>query len=159
MGRMSPDASSPPSPAAASVSVPASAPAPVPGPALALDVSKRRIGFAVSQGRLAFGRGSVERRRLPLDLKAVRLKVEDTGAEVLVLGLPLRTDGAHSPAADRVRSFGRVLEEKGYRVEYQDERFTTQRARALGAEDLDEAAAVQILELWLTRMAQQPGEP
>ncbi|WP_229839073.1 Holliday junction resolvase RuvX [Deinococcus piscis] len=123
--------------------------------ALALDVSKRSIGFAVSQGRLAFGRGSVLRKRLPLDLKAVRLRVEETGAEVLVLGLPLRTDGARSPAADRVRAFGRILTEQGYRVDYQDERFTTQRARALGAEDLDEAAAVQILELWLARVSQQ----
>ncbi|WP_034385460.1 Holliday junction resolvase RuvX [Deinococcus sp. YIM 77859] len=116
---------------------------------LALDVSKSRIGFAVNAGRLAFGRGSVPRKRLPLDLKAVRLKVEETGAELLLLGLPLRTDGAPSPSADRVRAFGRVLAEQGYRVEYQDERFTTQRARALGAADEDEAAAVQILELYL----------
>ncbi|KEF33340.1 Holliday junction resolvase [Deinococcus sp. RL] len=118
---------------------------------LALDVSKSRIGFAVNAGRLAFGRGSVARKRLPLDLKAVRLKVEETGAELLLLGLPLRTDGAPSPAADRVRAFGRVLEEQGYRVAYQDERFTTQRARALGTDDEDEAAAVQILELYLNR--------
>ncbi|GGI82660.1 Holliday junction resolvase RuvX [Deinococcus wulumuqiensis] len=124
------------------------APAAVPT-VLALDVSKSRIGFATNAGRLAFGRGSVDRKRLPLDLKAVRLKVEETGAERLLLGLPLRTDGKPSPAADRVRAFGRVLEEKGYVVAYQDERFTTQRARALGAADEDEAAAVQILELWL----------
>jgi len=118
---------------------------------LALDVSKSRLGFAVNAGTLAFGRGSVDRKRLPLDLKAVRLKVEETGAGVLLLGLPLRTDGAHSPAADRVRAFGKVLQEKGYAVEYQDERFTTRRARALGAADEDEAAAVQILELYLLR--------
>lgn len=116
---------------------------------LALDVSKSRIGFAVNQGRLAFGRGSVDRKRLPLDLKAVRLKVEETGAGLLLLGLPLRTDGAPSPSADRVRAFGRVLAEKGYAVAYQDERFTTRRARDLGAVDEDEAAAVQILELYL----------
>jgi putative Holliday junction resolvase len=116
---------------------------------LALDVSKSRIGFAVSAGSLAFGRGSVDRRRLPLDLKAVRLKVAETGAGLLLLGLPLRTDGAHSPAADRVRAFGRILREQGYTVAYQDERFTTRRARELGAADEDEAAAVQILELYL----------
>ena len=126
---------------------------------LALDVSKSRIGFAVNAGRLAFGRGSVDRKRLPLDLKAVRLKVEETGAGVLLLGLPLRTDGAHSPAADRVRAFGKVLQEKGYRVEYQDERFTTQRARALGAADEDEAAAVQILELYLLGRAGSEQHP
>ncbi|UBV42063.1 RuvX/YqgF family protein [Deinococcus taeanensis] len=125
----------------------------LPSPALpvvlALDVSKRRIGFAVSAGRLAFGRGSVDRKRLPLDLKAVRLKVEATGAQELLLGLPLRTDGGPSPSADRVRAFGKILSEKGYVVRYQDERFTTRRARELGAEDEDEAAAVQILELYL----------
>ncbi len=127
---------------------------PAPGPTglptvLALDVSKSRIGFAVNAGRLAFGRGSVDRKRLPLDLKAVRLKVRETGATLLLLGLPLRTDGAHSPSADRVRAFGRILLEQGYAVAYQDERFTTRRARELGASDEDEAAAVQILELYL----------
>ncbi|GHF34005.1 putative Holliday junction resolvase [Deinococcus metalli] len=128
---------------------------PSPAPVLALDVSKSRIGFAVSAGTLAFGRGSVDRRRLPLDLKAIRLKVRETGAGTLLLGLPLRTDGAPSPAADRARAFGRILQEQGYAVEYQDERFTTQRARTLGAADLDEAAAVQILELYLQRVAVQ----
>ena len=124
---------------------------------LALDVSKSRIGFAVSAGRLAFGRGSVARKRLPLDLKAVRLKVEETGAGLLLLGLPLRTDGAPSPTADRVRAFGRILQDRGYHVAYQDERFTTRRARELGAADEDEAAAVQILELYL--LGQAPAQP
>lgn len=116
---------------------------------LALDISKSRIGFAVNAGRLAFGRGSVDRRRLPLDLKALRQKVRETGASALLLGLPLRTDGAPSPAADRVRAFAKILQEQGYTVLFQDERFTTRRARDLGAADLDEAAAVQILELYL----------
>lgn len=127
----------------------------VPPVILALDVSRSRIGFAVNAGTLAFGRGSVDRRRLPLDLKAVRLKVAETGARVLLLGLPLRTDGAPSPSADRVRAFGRVLREQGYEVQYQDERFTTRRARALGAADEDEAAAVQILELYLQGLLQR----
>ena len=56
---------------------------------------------------------------------------------------------------DRVRAFGRILEDRGYAVAYQDERFTTRRARALGAADEDEAAAVQILELYLMGQAPQ----
>lgn len=122
---------------------------------LALDVSKHRLGFAVNHGGLVFGRGSVDRKRLPLDLKAVRLKVQETGAAALVLGLPLRTDGQPSPAADRVRAFGRVLADKGYMLHYQDERFTTQRARHLNAADVDEAAAVQILELFIMNAARE----
>ena len=125
---------------------------------LALDISKSRIGFAVNAGRLAFGRGSVDRKRLPLDLKALRLKVKETGATSLLLGLPLRTDGAPSPAADRVRAFARLLQEQGYTVLFQDERFTTRRARDLGAADLDEAAAVQILELYLLGLVREEAE-
>lgn len=119
---------------------------------LALDLSLRRIGFAVNRGRLAFGRGSRERTRHSADLKAVLARAREEGAALVVLGLPLRTDGKASPAADRVRSFGRELEARGLRVAYQDERFSTRRAREAGASDLDEAAAVEILELYLGRV-------
>ena len=122
---------------------------PIPEKLLALDVSKNRIGFAVNVGKLAFGRGSMDRKKHARDLQAVLEKMRAEGAEALVLGLPLRTDGAPSPVAQRVRSFGFDLTKAGARVYYQDERFTTQRARDLGATDLDEAAAVQILELFL----------
>ncbi len=121
---------------------------------LALDVSKHRIGFAVNVGALAFGRGSLDRKRLIWDVRQVAAKMRAEGASLLVVGLPLRTDGAQSPTADRVRSFGRELAAAGLPVEYQDERFTTRRARDLGAADLDEAAAVQILELYLQGKAQ-----
>ncbi|WP_407569325.1 Holliday junction resolvase RuvX [Deinococcus altitudinis] len=116
---------------------------------LALDVSKHRIGFAVNVGTLAFGRGSFDRKRLIWDVRQVQAKMKTEGAVLLVVGLPLRTDGAQSATADRVRSFGRELLAAGLPVAYQDERFTTRRARDLGATDLDEAAAVQILELYL----------
>ena len=117
--------------------------------ALALDVSKHRIGFAVNVGTLAFGRGSLGRKRLIWDVRQVAAKMRTEKAALLVVGLPLRTDGAQSATADRVRSFARELVAAGMQVVYQDERFTTRRARDLGASDLDEAAAVQILELYL----------
>jgi putative holliday junction resolvase len=116
---------------------------------LALDVSKSRVGYAVNHGGLVFGRGSFDRTRLKNDLKAILHKQRQEGATALVLGLPLRTDGAPSPSADRIRSFGTELERAGATIIYQDERFTTRRARELGATDLDEAAAVQILELYV----------
>ena len=116
---------------------------------LALDVSKHRIGFAVNLGTLAFGRGSLDRKRLIWDVRQVAAKMRFEKAAMLVIGLPLRTDGAQSATADRVRSFARELVAAGMQVVYQDERFTTRRARELGASDLDEAVAVQILELYL----------
>lgn len=120
---------------------------------LALDVSKSRVGYAVNKGALVFGRGSFDRTRLPRDLKAILHKQRQEGAAVLVLGLPLSIDGSASPTADRARSFGRELQKVGAKVVYQDERFTTRRARELGATDLDEAAAVQILELYVQGLA------
>lgn len=116
---------------------------------LALDISKRAIGFATNAGGVPFGRGSIVRKRLPLDLKAVRLKVAETNASLLVVGLPLSIDGGHNPNLDRVRAFASILQEAGYSVVYQDERFTTRRARDRLAHDLDEAAAIEILSLWL----------
>lgn len=122
---------------------------------LALDVSKHKLGFASNTGLIVFGRGSTVRKRLPLDLKAVRLQVAATQATALVLGLPLRTDGkqGHSAGANasaqRVRAFGSILQQKGYSVHYQDERFSTVRARDRGFSDLDEGAAVEILEMYL----------
>lgn len=116
---------------------------------LALDVSKSRIGFAVNVGRLVFGRGSLDRTKHARDLKAVLAKVREVGAGSVVLGLPLRTDGKSSPVAARVRSFGYDLMKEGLTVHYQDERFTTRRARDAGAADVDEAAAVEILQLFL----------
>ncbi len=130
---------------------------PSPPVLLALDVSRHRIGFAVSMGTLAFGRGSLDRKRLIWDVRQVQAKMKAEGAALLVVGLPLRTDGAQSPTADRVRSFARELVAAGMGVAYQDERFTTRRARDLGATDLDEAAAVQILELYLQGQRQAAG--
>ncbi|WP_027481111.1 Holliday junction resolvase RuvX [Deinococcus pimensis] len=121
---------------------------------LALDVSQNRVGFAVNVGSLAFGRGSLRRTKHARDLKAILEKMREEGAEALVLGLPLRTDGQPSDAARRVRSFGFELTRAGATVHYQDERFTTRRAREAGASDLDEAAAVEILRLWLQRSGQ-----
>ena len=79
----------------------------VPPVLLALDVSKHRIGFAVNRGTLAFGRGSLDRKRLIWDVRQVQARMKTEGATLLVVGLPLRTDGAQSSTADRVRSFGR----------------------------------------------------
>ncbi|MFC4454676.1 RuvX/YqgF family protein [Deinococcus sonorensis] len=121
---------------------------------LALDVSKHRIGFAVNHGALVFGRGSLDRKRLIWDVRQVQARAKAEGATQVLVGLPLRTDGAQSPTADRVRSFGRELRNAGLTVLYQDERFTTRRARELHATDLDEAAAVQILELYVQGLLQ-----
>jgi release factor glutamine methyltransferase len=132
-------------------------------PAIALDVGEARIGFAASdaQGRFAFGRGYHTRSKLEADINAVREFLERENAKVVVVGLPLRTDGADSPQTQKVRIFTAALETAGLPVVFQDERFTTRIAtQNLMAQtkkkrqekgNTDEASAVAILETWLSK--------
>jgi release factor glutamine methyltransferase len=132
-------------------------------PAIALDVGEARIGFAASdvQGRFAFGRGYHTRGRLENDINAVRDLLGREQAKMIVVGLPLRTDGADSPQTQKVRAFATALETAGLPVAFQDERFTTRIAtqnlktqtkkKRQGKGNTDEASAVAILETWLSK--------
>jgi putative holliday junction resolvase len=99
-------------------------------PAIALDVGIARIGFAVSDssGRFAFPRGYVKRLKLTADVAAVRAVMAQENASLVVVGLPLRTDGAYSGQTQRVRAFAKDLERAGIRIALQDERFSTKLA-------------------------------
>jgi release factor glutamine methyltransferase len=132
-------------------------------PAIALDVGEARIGFAASdaQGRFAFGRGYHTRGKLEADINAVREFLERENAKMVVVGLPLRTDGADSPQTQKVRIFTAALETAGLPVAFQDERFTTRIAtqnlktqtkkKRQEKGNTDEASAVAILETWLSK--------
>ncbi len=132
-------------------------------PAIALDVGEARIGFAASdaQGRFAFGRGYHTRGKLQTDINAVRDLLEKENAKMIVVGLPLRTDGADSPQTQKVRIFAAALETAGLPVAFQDERFTTRIAtqnlktqtkkKRQEKGNTDEASAVAILETWLSK--------
>ncbi len=127
---------------------------------LALDIGTVRIGAAISDPTRTIAQG--------LGVWGAESWREDFGKalrkyspEVVVLGLPVRTDGKHSDAADRVRVIAAELEAEypALRVETQDERFTTviaQRAmleadvsRRKRRKSVDKIAAVLILEDWL----------
>ena len=99
-------------------------------PAIALDVGVARIGLAVSDlsGRFAFGRGFIKRQKLPLDIAALQQLMQQEQAKIVVVGLPLRTDGGYSGQTQRVRAFAKDLERAGLVVVLQDERFTTRLA-------------------------------
>lgn len=122
---------------------------------LALDVSPKRIGFAISYGKLAFGRGYLHRGKQSEDLAGIQSKMQQEQATELVLGLPLRTDGLASKQAQKVRALGHALRQAGLTVHYQDERYTTLSAeedlngRRRSKGELDEASAVRILQLFL----------
>lgn len=125
-----------------------------------------RIGLAsgVVGSLLAFGRGALVRRGTRTDVPAVMALLAEEGAEVVVVGLPLRLSGEESAQTERVRRFAKALAAAGARVEFEDERLTTRlaqrqvsggglpmtRRREKGL--LDEGAAVLILESYLRRV-------
>jgi putative holliday junction resolvase len=136
--------------------------------ALGLDLGERRIGIAVcdSAGTVATPYEVVtrtgDRRRDHARIAAI---VEETQAEVVVVGLPLSLDGTRGPAAERVEA---ELTELGERLDARivawDERLSTveadRRLRARGLSGrrrrrvVDELAATVILQSWL-----DAGEP
>jgi len=132
---------------------------------LALDAGEARTGLAVGRvgSGFAFGRGTVPGGDDARTIDALRPVIEAEGVTRLVVGLPLRTDGADSPQTTRVRRLAARLGALGLPIHLVDERFTSQAAtRALRGSGLplgkrrqkgrvDEASAVLILETWLAR--------
>ena len=131
--------------------------------ALGLDLGSKRIGVALStsDGAMATPYEVVERSRdRARDHRAIADLAADTGAELLVVGLPLSLDGSDGPAATAARAEARELESStGLPVELWDERLTTVTAdRDLQALDLDakarrrvvdKVAAAVMLQAWL----------
>ncbi len=88
--------------------------------AVALDLGARRIGVAVSDaaGSLAFPRPHIARQRdRALDFRAIAEVVDEVGASVVVVGLPLSLDGGRGAAAcaaeEEARELARFFAERG----------------------------------------------
>ena len=138
--------------------------------ALGLDLGSRRIGVAVSDGdgRVATPLTTIERGRdRAADHRAVAELVDEWGAGIVAVGLPLSLDGTVGPAAqrvvDEVAELARALDVP---VETVDERFTTvtarQQLRAAGVKGrnrsrvIDQGAAAVLLQAWLDRQESEP---
>jgi putative Holliday junction resolvase len=120
---------------------------------LALDHGAARCGCAVSDpsGTLATPLPVVERPDSPAGLDAIARLVGETGAERVVVGLPITLAGEEGTQAAAARAFaGRVAKAAGVPVELHDERLTTRQAeRTGGAAEEDSRAAAHLLESWL----------
>lgn len=142
-----------------------------PGRVLSLDLGSRRIGVAVSDDgrRVASALSIVPRGGSHAEdhISVARL-VAETGANLVVVGLPLSLNGTEGPAAATVRAevaeLGLVLDVP---VEVCDERYTTVVAhQALSAGGgrrpaarravVDKVAAAAILQTWLDRQRARP---
>lgn len=134
------------------------------GRALAVDLGSRRIGLAVSDraGSMAFPHSVLERSEDPdANGAAIAAAVAETGAAVVVVGLPLSLDGTDGPAARRAREQADELARAlaGVEIVLFDERLTTVSAHAALAAAgrggrarravVDSAAAAVLLQAWL----------
>lgn len=136
--------------------------------ALALDVGSVRIGVAISSpfGSIAHPLVVLARRDRPLE--RIAALVEEYEVAQIVVGQPLRFDGAHGPAVVAIEGFVKILQEHLQRqVIWWDERLSTRAAErtmiALGArrkerkENIDKVAAALILQSFLDAGRPEPA--
>ncbi len=128
-----------------------------------LDPGERRVGVAVSDaaGITAQPWGVIDLRHQDLAAELGRV-IGETGAGLVVVGLPVGLAGREGPAAARARELGAAVADiSGLPIEFWDERFTTTVAeRALTEAGVrrkqrrdvrDKVAAVVMLQSYLDR--------
>jgi putative Holliday junction resolvase len=129
---------------------------------LALDHGRARCGVAVSDpsGTLATPLEPVLRPDTKKGLARVRAVIEATGAERVIVGLPVSLSGGDSDQTREARAFAARLQAVvRVPVVLYDERFTTSLARqAGGSGSLDSRAAAVLLDEWLTVSRDLPIE-
>ena len=131
--------------------------------AVGIDLGEKRIGVAVSDSdsRVATPYETVIRSgSRDQDHAQIRGIVEEVGAEILVVGLPLSLDGTEGKAAAKVREEAEHLRQAvPIPLEMRDERLTTVEAervlqdQGLDASErrkvVDKVAASIILQAWM----------
>ena len=137
---------------------------------LGVDLGSKRIGIAVTDptGTIASPLDVIERGRdEDRDHRRVVDLVVSTGAERIVVGLPLSLDGSIGPAAAAaLAEADRLAGVAGVPVETYDERFTTVSAERVLSEQgvsgparrqvVDKVAAAVMLQAWLDRRPPPP---
>ena len=123
---------------------------------LALDYGSARTGVAVSDptGTLATPLDVVTKANTRKGIDRLATIVRQTGAERVVVGLPLSLSGGDSAQTEEARAFAARLAQRlgeAVPVELYDERFTTRIAQRSGGDRTaeDSRAAAVLLEDWL----------
>jgi putative Holliday junction resolvase len=142
------------------------------GRVLALDVGKRRIGLAISDGLglTAQGLPTLERTTIREDLTHLAELTAEREVGLFLIGDPLHMSGDQSRQAQYIRDFAaRLSERTGVPVKFWDERLTTVQAHRVlresgisiekRAKAIDKLAAVILLESYLDSRTAEAGEP
>jgi putative holliday junction resolvase len=134
----------------------------VAGRVLALDVGKKRIGLAVSDGLgiTAQGLPTLHRVRIREDLQHILNVCREQEVTLLLVGQPLHMSGDESRQGKYTKEFAaRLSEYTGLPVKFLDERLTTVQAERVlkesgisiekRAKAVDKLAAVLLLQSYL----------
>lgn len=129
---------------------------------LALDLGKRRIGLAISDGLglMAHGLDTLERTRAADDVERLAALAAEREVQLFLIGNPVHMSGEESKGSERSREFGRKLSSRtGIPVSYWDERLTSIEASEILAKKgirpekqkgaVDRVAAILLLESYL----------
>ena len=136
---------------------------------LGVDFGDARMGLAVSDptGFLAGGIGTFKVTGIKNAVEIVCEKINELGAELVVVGLPKNMNGSESDRAARTRKFASMIEnQSGVKTELCDERRTTILAAGYMSETgtfgkkrkaaIDTLSAQIILQTYLDRQKNVP---
>jgi putative Holliday junction resolvase len=101
---------------------------------LALDYGRKKIGLALAdcETRIAEPHDMLQRVNRNEDMRRLREFVRDHGVKQIVVGLPLRLDGAPGEMAEEATRFAeRLRKQAGVPVELVDERLTSWQAEQI----------------------------
>ncbi len=139
---------------------------------IGIDLGSKRVGVAICDaGQLvATPYETIERvDNRPREHERLAAIIDETGAELIVVGLPLSLDGTLGPAARAVLSEVKSMRKNlDMRVETHDERMTTVEAERSQQkmnlrskrkrQTIDQLAATIILQSWLDSRRKNPSE-
>ncbi|MCB9798324.1 Holliday junction resolvase RuvX [Candidatus Nomurabacteria bacterium] len=119
---------------------------------LAIDYGRKNIGLAWCQTGvdliLPYGVVKNDEAQVISELDKM---IKSEGIDLVVVGLPIGLDGEENKNTATIREFGKDLSKtSGVKVEFVDERFTSQQAdNTMGDVSRDEKSAMIILESYL----------
>lgn len=132
---------------------------------IAFDIGDKRIGIAVSDPfcEMALPLETYHRKKFASDIEYLAKIAKDRYADVIVCGLPLKTDGTESEQTKKTKSFVEELKKHtNIPIEFEDERYTTIEAERILIEAdvsrkdrkgvIDKVAASYILESYMDRI-------
>jgi len=116
---------------------------------LAVDYGEKYCGLAIAtDGHTVLPAAVVQRARLE---EAIDSMIKDYQVEVLVIGLPLSSDGSQNHICQQINTVAEKLEQKYTKltIELVNERFSSQAVLSGDKSRIDDLAAMQILEFYL----------